>query len=316
MNLRAVFYGAVAGAIGGALGWLPGELIAIPRPSETMWRYVLIALYFVVVGACIGACLGALDGIANRIRARAIQGAKVGGVLGLVGGAIGSFPGESAFEALNAVDLGLVGRALGWAIVGIFIGLAQGIGTRDRTRLFRGALGGLLGGYLGGGFFEIVSLVLARDLGSRWIAVVVLGACLGAFITFFQEWLSDAWLVVVSSGRQEGQKYNITKGETRLGHDDHDDFILFAGENIIPHHALITRKPDGLWIRPMAPANPVLINKQPVQGEQRLRHGNEVTLGSLTLRFQEQTIRCPQCNMENAARAQFCFGCGRKLVSK
>jgi hypothetical protein len=246
-----------------------------------------------------------------------MQGGRTGALLGLIGGAVGSLPGEGAFEALNAVNLGLVGRAIGWAIVGVLIGAAQGVITRDRARLLRGGLGGLLGGYLGGylggGFFEVVSLTLARGAGSRWIAVVALGAFLGAFITFFQEWLADAWLVVVSSGRQEGQKYNLTKGETVLGRGDRDDFILYASEGVVPRHALIVRKQNGHWIRPLIPEHPVWVNRQIVSDEHPLRHGSEIVLGGMTLRFQEQVVKCPQCGKEKAVRAQFCPGCGKRL---
>jgi hypothetical protein len=274
----------------------------------------LIALYFVVVGACIGAAIGSLDGVVNRVRSRAVQGGRLGALLGLAGGAVGSLPGEGAFEVLSAMNLGLVGRAIGWAIVGVFIGVSQGAITRDTARMVRGGLGGLLGGYLGGGFFEIVSLTLARGSGSRWIAVVILGACLGAFIAFFQEWLSEAWLVVVSTGPQEGHKYNLTKGETVLGRGDRDDFILYAGDSLVSRHALIVRKEAGHWIRPISPEHPVWVDKQPVSGEQRLRHGSEIALGGITLRFHEQTAKCPKCGKENAVRAKFCYGCGKQLT--
>ena len=316
MKVRVILYGALAGAIGGAVGWLPGELAAIPRPTEAALRYMLIALYFVVVGACIGAAIGSLDGVVNGVRSRAVQGGRMGALLGLAGGAVGSLPGEGTFEVLSAVNLGLVGRAIGWAIVGVFIGVSQGLITRDRARMVRGGLGGLLGGYLGGGFFEMVSLTMARGSGSRWIAVVILGAFLGAFIAFFQEWLAEAWLVVVSSGRQEGQKYNLTKGETVLGRGDRDDFILYAGEGVVPRHALIVRRETGHWIQAISPEHPISVDKQPVSGEQRLRHGSETALGGMALRYHEQTAKCPQCGKENPIRAKFCPGCGKQLVVK
>jgi hypothetical protein len=36
----------------------------------------------------------------------------------------------------------------------------------------------------------------------------------------------------------------------------------------------------------------------------------------MTLRFIEQTVRCPGCGKENAVRAHFCLGCGRTLTAK
>ncbi len=127
MNRQEWVYGALAGAIGGAIGWLPAEFLAIWRPEQGSSRYLLIVLYFVLVGGCIGAAIGAADGVRSGQSQRARRGALVGAVLGMVGGALGSLPGEFAFQALQSLGLGLVGRAVGWAIVGILIGAVQGV---------------------------------------------------------------------------------------------------------------------------------------------------------------------------------------------
>ena len=316
MNTRTIFYGAMAGALGGALGWLPAEFLALPEPTNALVKDGLLALYFALVSACIGAAIGALDGVLTGRRASAMAGGRTGALLGALGGAVGSIPGELAFQALRAIGLGLVGRALGWAIVGLCIGVAQGVMDRDRVRILRGGLGGLLGGYLGGGCFELINGWLASGAGSRWLALVILGAFLGAFIAFFQRWLSDAWLVVVSSGAQEGHRLDLTKPETVIGRGDLDDFVLYAGEGVAPRHALVSEKPNGYWLQAMSPQHPVRLNGGPIQTAQRLRPNTEIGLGSVTLRFGEKTVRCPQCNRENAAKAQFCLGCGKALATR
>jgi len=273
----------------------------------------MIALYFVIVGACIGAAIGAVSGVRDGQWRRARQGGLVGAVLGLAGGAVGSLPGEFAFEALNGLGLGLIGRAAGWALVGIFIGVVQGAIARDPVRMARGGLGGLIGGYLGGGAFEIVSQLSSGGAGSRWIAVVLLGLFLGALITIFERWLSSARLTVISSGPQEGNRYEISKKFSVLGKGDRDDFMLYAGEGIYPGHAGVEEKADGCWIRPLQPGSSVYVNRQLIQGEQRLRNGSEVGIGSIILRYSEDIMRCPYCDTENASRAGFCRGCGQTL---
>lgn len=310
---RPILLGALAGALGGAIGWLPGELLAIPQPDNALWRYGLIAAYFVAVGGCIGAAIGALDGVVNRSTKRALAGGATGAILGMLGGALGSLPGEFAFQAMSALGLGVVGRAFGWGIVGLFIGMAQGVAARDRARLVRGALGGFLGGYLGGGMFETVSLVISGGAASRWIAVVLLGAFIGALVAFFQTWLAEARLTIVSSGSQEGVRYDLSKPRTILGRGDRDDFVLYAGEGVAAAHAAITQKPDGYWIAPLQPEHSVRVEQQVVQGERKLRPGNLISLGALTLRFSERTIRCPECGKENPISARFCLGCGAAL---
>lgn len=313
MNRQEWVYGALAGAIGGAIGWLPAEFLAIWRPEQDSSRYLLIVLYFVLVGGCIGAAIGAADGVRSGQSQRARRGALLGAGLGLVGGALGSLPGEFAFQALQSLGLGLVGRAVGWAVVGIFIGAVHGALNRDRVRLVRGGLGGLLGGYLGGGAFEIISQLLSGGAVSRWIAVVLLGLFLGALIAIFERWLSTAQLTVITSGKQEGNRLNLTKPVVSLGCGDRDDFVLYAGEGIRVGHAQVLLKPDGYWVQPQAT---VYLNRQPIDAAQRLHNGQEVGIGSLTLRFSEDTAACPHCGVGNPARAEFCRGCGQPLPKK
>lgn len=313
MKRQEWVYGALAGAIGGAIGWLPAEFLAIWRPEQSSSRFLLIALYFMLVGGCIGAAIGAADGVRSGQSQRARRGTLMGAGLGMVGGLLGSLPGEWAFEALKGLGLGLVGRAVGWAVVGVFIGAVQGALNRDRVRMVRGGLGGLLGGYLGGGAFEIISQLLAGGAGSRWIAVVLLGLFLGALIAIFERWLSTARLTVITSGRQEGNRLELTKPVTTLGCGDRDDFVLYAGEAIQVGHAQVLLKPDGYWIEPTAT---LYVNRLLAQTAQRLRNGHEIGIGSLTLRFSEDTVTCAHCDTENAARADFCRGCGQALPKR
>jgi hypothetical protein len=161
----------------------------------------------------------------------------------------------------------------------------------------------------------MVSLIMGQGTPSRLIAVVILGAFVGALIAFFQEALSEAWLTVISSGKQEGHKINLTKPETSLGRDDRNDFVLYASGDVAPRHAVVTRKGNGHWLRPMPPAV-AKVDGQWVSGELKLRNQFRITLGSMTLLFREQTAACPQCGKENASQAQFCAGCGYRLTAR
>ena len=122
--------------------------------------------------------------------------------------------------------------------------------------------------------------------------------------------------MVVSSGVQEGQRLDLTKPTTVLGCGDRDDFVLYAGGDIAPRHALVVEKPSGYWIQATSPSHGVRLNGERIGTEQRLRPNAEIGIGSLTLRFAEKTVRCPVCERENAIKAQFCLGCGRGLALK
>ncbi|MCB0257171.1 MAG: hypothetical protein KDI55_25915 [Anaerolineae bacterium] len=310
MTLRIIVLGIVAGAVGGAVGWLPGELVALIQPEDPTMRYIAVAIYFMLLSAAIGAALGFASGRIEGSRQRARRGMIVGALFGAVGGLVGSIPAELAFETLRGLGLGLVGRAMGWAIAGLFIGLAQGVRTRNRARILRGMLGGFLGGYLGGGCFELISIALGQGLLSRLAADVILGAALGGLIFAVEVWLSDAWLSVVSSGPQEGSRFDLAKAKTTIGSDEHDD-ILLVGAGIAPGHAILEHQPNGFWLS--AAHGQVFVDGRPLLQGQRLGHESRFQVGQLVLSFQERRVTCSKCGFENVRSSKFCKRCGAEL---
>ncbi|MEI2692364.1 MAG: FHA domain-containing protein [Anaerolineae bacterium] len=310
MTARIVLLGVLAGALGGLIGWLPGELVALIRPVEPVVRYVSVALYFILLSASIGATLGAASGWVEGSRHRARQAALTGALFGVLGGLLGSLPGEWAFEVLRGIGLGLVGRALGWAVVGVFIGLAQGVRTRSRARMARGLLGGFIGGYLGGGAFELISIAFGQGLLSRLAADIILGATLGGLIFAVEVWLSNVWLRVVSSGPQEGSRFDLSKPRVTIGSSERDDVLLTA-PGIAPAHIVLQRQANVYWLQ--SGQEQVLVDGRPVAQGQRLNHENRLQLGSVVLLYQERRPVCPHCGQENLETAGFCNRCGSPL---
>jgi hypothetical protein len=302
--------GVLAGALGGLAGWLPGELVALVRPDQPAVRYVSVALYFMLLSATIGAALGLASGMIEGSRRRARQAAMAGALFGVVGGLVGSLPGELAFETLRNAGLGLVGRALGWAVAGMFIGLAQGVRTRNLARVGRGILGGFIGGYLGGGAFELISIAFGQGVLSRLAADLILGATLGGLIFAVEIWLSNAWLQVVSSGPQEGSRFDLGKSRLTIGSDERDDVLLTAA-GVAPAHATIERRDKGYWLQ--TGQGWVSVDARPAAPNQRLTHGNRMQLGSAVLLYQERQPVCPHCGQENLETAGLCKHCGSPL---
>lgn len=310
MTARIVLLGVLAGALGGLIGWLPGELVALIRPVEPVVRYASVALYFMLLSASIGATLGFASGLVEGSRSRARQAAIAGALFGVLGGLLGSLPGEWAFETLRSAGLGLVGRALGWAVAGMLIGLAQGVRTRNRGRMARGLLSGFIGGYLGGGAFELISIAFGQGVLSRLAADLILGATLGGLIFAVEVWLSDAWLRVVSSGPQEGSRFDMGKSRLTIGSGERDD-VLITGAGVTPAHVTIERRNKGYWLQ--AGQGQVLVDGRPAAPNQRLGHENRLQLGSVLLLFQERRPVCPHCGQENISAAGFCKHCGSPL---
>ena len=73
MNARTILYGAVAGAIGGAIGWLPAELLALPEPTYELVKYGVLALYFALVSVGIGGAIGALKVVVSTAPKRSMN---------------------------------------------------------------------------------------------------------------------------------------------------------------------------------------------------------------------------------------------------
>lgn len=310
MTARIILLGVLAGALGGLIGWLPGELVALIRPVEPVVRYVSVTLYFVLLGVTIGATLGAASGWVEGSRQRVRQAALTGALFGVLGGLLGSLPGEWAFEALRSVGLGLVGRALGWAVVGMFIGLAQGVRTRSRARMARGLLGGFIGGYLGGGAFELISIAFGQGLLSRLAADVILGAVLGGLIFAVEVWLSNAWLLVVSSGPQEGSRFDLSKPSLTIGSGERDD-VLLTGSGVAPAHITLQRQANGYGLQPGQ--GQVFVDGRAAAQDQRLSHESRLQLGSVVLLYQERQPVCPHCGQAYLETAGYCRHCGSLL---
>lgn len=278
--------GAIAGGLGGALGWVLFEVFlgrrydSITTVSEV---YPLDAIMGAIVGVLIGLALGTAEGIIIGSRQRALRGAAIGAGAGLIGGAIGVLLGEFIFQQFQG--LCLVGRVAGWGTFGALLGLAEGITRRSRRGLRSAALGGLIGGALGGVAFDLVGVLVGLLSGgsaaSRAIALIILGACIGLWIVIMEQVMATGVLKVLS-GRAEGRDFVLDKPRLTMGRDERSDVPLFGDPQVMPQHAVLTASPGGYEIEPVGGA-PVTAGGAPVYGRQLLQHEQIVTLGATRL---------------------------------
>jgi hypothetical protein len=176
-----IYYNAVFGAIGGLLGWL-----AVGSVSTGSWN---IWLAYAFVGAGVGLAIGGLTGavegaVIKRSPIRAVLGALSGAVAGLASGMLGLLIGEGAFLLIGG---GLIGRSLGWLLLGLFLGIGEGIVSRSQKRASYGAIGGTLAGAVGGLLYEgMTQVFITRGDTVQMIVgavgLILIGASLGAII--------------------------------------------------------------------------------------------------------------------------------------
>lgn len=295
--LSRVYFNAVFGALGGLVGWLLFGVFGDPRASnQTQWL-----LGGAILGGSIGYFVVSVEAILDRSLLRFCRLASYGLVLGAMGGAGGMWLGEIVHyyivEQIGTSPGGLAAtlaaRGLGWMILGMAVGVGEGIATRSFARLSYGMLGGALGGLIGGVFFgllylrSVVRQQASDELGilAGAIGLVILGACIGAFSALMPGVLIGA-SVRVLRGWQEGRAYLLAKSEISLGRDEHADIALFRDMRIEKEHAILRRERRQFVLVNRATPEQTLVNGEPVQESRELADGDRIQLGDVVLRFQ------------------------------
>src|SRR5687768_2467089 len=187
MNRRMrTYYYAVLGAIGGLIGWQLSDLLGLSIVTNL---YLSEAIVGAMIGLIIGLFIGIAEGLLTRNFVQALKSGLFSAMLGMVAGAIGLPLSEYLFQAVGA---GRLGRALGWGVFGLLLGLAEGV--VGRSQAWKGMLGGLIGGVFGGILLESAHTWLEDPLTGKAAGLVLLGAAVGAFISLIVVLLSRAWL--------------------------------------------------------------------------------------------------------------------------
>jgi len=199
---------------------------------------------------------------------------------------LGLIVAELAFDVMP----GFFGRILGWAVLGIAVGLGVGWATGSNARRRNGALGGVVGGALGGLFYQSLTTTFPQAFG-RAIAIIILGALIGFFIGLVSELLKRGWLMVVRSqsrNAREGREYPLAKQVTIIGRAEECDVGLFGDQSVLGHHAIIRLEGKNYSIASTSGGS-VMVNRQPVAGRQMLRNGDRIEVGGTLFLYRERT---------------------------
>jgi hypothetical protein len=285
MNKRIqIYYTAVFGALGGLLGWwIMGSL---PTGAWNVW--VAYPIVGAGLGLCIGACVAATDGaLIKRSPRRALRDSIAGGVLGTLAGLVGLLLAEVSFLAFEG---GLFGRALGWMALGGFIGLSDLLVSWRLNRALYGAVGGLAGGLLGGVLYEALTQAFLTQSDRAQVIVggvglVLLGACIGAFIPLARQAFSRGELRVLN-GDQAGLVREVSDIATIGRYDGCDVYLPDAA--VAWRHARIRRTSHGFALEVLAQAERGLTvaGRRLGPGEStQLRGGERIWLGETAVEF-------------------------------
>ena len=274
---RFVYYAAVIGGWAAFLAWLVAEPLFFRQPR--LAGAVRDVLTSALIGAGLAMGLILVSGMANAQWRRQLRRAVPGLAIGATGGAIGGLLGQLLYHVG-------IPQTLGWMIMGLGIGSAEGILDRSARKLRNGLIGGGLGGLVGGALFSWVAPT-GPEVPMRATGFVILGLSIGALIGLAQVVLKEAWLTVVD-GFRPGRQVILGEGMTYLGRGDHLPLPLlgYAGRDLESEHARITRLPDGQYtIQDNQSRIGTVLNGRPLQGPAILADGDLIRLGSNILRF-------------------------------
>jgi hypothetical protein len=277
------YYYALLGAIGGLVGWQVSDLIGLSFASNL---YLSEALVGALIGLSVGLFIGLTEGALTRNPVQALRSGVFSGLLGLGAGAIGLPLSEYLFQFVGA---GLVGRGLGWGIFGLLIGLAEGM--VGRTQAWKGMLGGFIGGALGGILLESVHNWLRDPLTGKAAGLVLLGACVGAFISLIAVLLSRAWLEV-KSGKLKGTEFMLDKFMNKgfpsvaIGSSPLKSEIVLPDPDIAPQHAMLSGDGIAFNLKDMSLSG-TFINNRKIEHVQ-LANGQRIRMGNTELVYHER----------------------------
>jgi MFS family permease len=298
--LSRVYFNAVFGALGGLLGWmLFGVFGQKNAPASEVQRQFLLG--GALVGGAIGYFLVSVEALRDRSLLRFVRLATYGVLLGMAGGALGMWVGDwvnfKLVEGIGAVRDGggallatVLARGLGWMLLGMAVGVSEGIAARSLGKFSYGTIGGAIGGFVGGALFGL-ALLRANAHGEQaalWgaLGLIILGACIGSLSALVQGVFQPA-SVKVLRGWQEGREYPLDKKDVLLGRDEHADVALFRDMKVEKRHAFIRRDGKRYVLRNnQAPAAFTRVNDEPVADFRDLRDGDRIQLGNVVLRFQ------------------------------
>jgi len=297
IDRRELFFKALAGLLGGAIGWIPVEIAthghSITEQQSTGSVIAGIASVALVAGMIGGMILAAED---NSFELTLL--AKRRFILGFVVCLLLALPetyySDLIFSAvLRAGGWGVnhpgsvlylvAGRLLGWTLMGLMLGVGVGVASLSLSNIVKGAIGGLIGGFGGGAGFDVIGSFSQSGLASRLMGFCVIGLAIGFFIGLVHQLTKSAWLAV-EAGRLKGRQFRMQGRTVTLGRAEENAVGLFGDPGVQPRHAVIFRQGDNYSLKNLAVQDGTFVNGNRIETVQ-LHEGDRVSISNYELTF-------------------------------
>ncbi len=280
------------GVIGGLAVWPVAEEILFLQARFTTWLVFLAALG-ALVGLLMGGIFGAGEGITSRVRERIPAGMLLGAAIGLPGGAVGFLAGQAALWLIagmlqsNYVNFQWVvlpvSRAIGWAVLGAFVGAGEGVRALSPKKVLVGALGGLVGGLVGGFVIEYLHLLLPGLAFFRLVGLIVLGVAIAACYGIIERGMSFGVLRILA-GDLRGKEYLLNQRRLRIGRARRNEIALGSYDGLADRQAEIVIRHGEPVLVNLEPRYPMLVNEQKTN-ERVLKFGDVIRIGPVKLYY-------------------------------
>ncbi|MGH7778219.1 MAG: FHA domain-containing protein, partial [Candidatus Binataceae bacterium] len=297
INRRELFNKAIAGLLGGALGWLPVELANHGHTLteqittfEAAMSYVSMAILSGLIGGFILAAGAQQIEWNPATRNNLIRGFVICLLLALPADYFSNYV-FSAMLSVGGWGLGhpgsgfflFLGRVLSWVIMGAILGAGVGLASLSMPNIPKGAIGGFIGGFAGGFLFDPINQMTGGGLWSRLIGLSLIGLFIGLFIGLVQELTKAAW-VTVEQGRLRGRQFRVEGARATLGRAEENPIGLFGDPAVAQRHAVIERHGSEFWLRSLAIQDGTFVNGNRVESTP-LHDGDQIRAGGYELKF-------------------------------
>lgn len=245
------------------------------------------AIWSAIIALFVGLFLGIGEGVFYGSKEKALKygaiGAGVSVLLGYVSGYLAQWMYSSMLGDDPAPIAAALVRGIGWAVMGVGIGLAVGLIKPEMKRLLFCVIGGTCGAFLGGFLFNFIGEAVPNDMVSRGVAIVIMGFLIGIGVGLLEQFAKQAWLKVIR-GEFEGKEYLVFAGTTSIGNNGKNTIVLFKDKFIGPHHCDIVLEGSRYVVKDCGTPMGTLVNGQKVT-RQILKQGDAISIGNSVLVF-------------------------------
>jgi pSer/pThr/pTyr-binding forkhead associated (FHA) protein len=297
IDRRELFFKALAGLLGGAIGWIPVEIATHGHSlteQESTWTVLAGIVSVALVAGMIGGMILAAQDNSFELTPRAMRRFRLGFVICLVLALPETYYSDLIFSRVlreggwgvdhPGSELYLVaGRLLGWSFMGLMLGVGVGLASSSLQNVLKGALGGLIGGFVGGAGFDLIGSLSPSGLGPRLIGFCVIGLAIGFFIGLVQQLTKSAWLAV-EAGRLRGRQFRLEGKTLTLGRAEENSVGLFGDPGVQARHAIILHQGDSYTLKNLAVQAGTLVNGNRIES-MPLHDGDQVKISNYELTF-------------------------------